>query len=284
METDSISYQKSGYFNRLIIDYLNEKTELKKLYNRFPKLENFKDQIEEKSKQFDSNSRNILVNALENQYNGFQISEQTKNNITSLSNSTTYTITTGHQLNLFTGPLYFLYKIIATINLCKKLKEKHPEHNFIPVYWMATEDHDFEEINHFNYKDVKIKWDKKSNCPVGRIKTEGIENVFKSFELELGTGEIANYLKDLFKQSYLKNNTLSHATRYMVNALFGNEGLVIIDGDDSALKRLFIPIIKNELTERKSYYEISKTNDKLKNSYELSVNPREITYFTLKTL
>ena len=282
METDSISYQKSGYFNSLIIDYLNEKTELKELYNRFPKLENFKDQIEEKSKQFDSNNRNILVNALDNQYNGFQISEQTKNNITSLSNSNTYTITTGHQLNLFTGPLYFLYKIISTINLCKKLKEKHPEHNFIPVYWMATEDHDFEEINHFNYKDVKIKWNKKSNCPVGRIKTEGIENIFKSFELELGTGEIGNYLKDLFEKSYLKNSTLSHATRFMVNALFGNEGLVIIDGDDSALKRLFIPIIKNELTERKSFYEISKTNDRLKNSYDLSVNPREINLFYIE--
>ena len=50
-------------------------------------------------------------------------------------------------MNLFTGPLYFLYKIISTINLCKELQKKYPENNFVPIYWMATEDHDFEEIN-----------------------------------------------------------------------------------------------------------------------------------------
>jgi uncharacterized protein YllA (UPF0747 family) len=76
----------------------------------------------------------------------------TQQNIEALNNSNTFTVTTGHQLNLFSGPLYFLYKIISTINLTTELKAKYPTYNFVPIYWMATEDHDFEEINYFNFK------------------------------------------------------------------------------------------------------------------------------------
>ena len=103
MPTDSISYQKSGYFAKLIVDYLEEKPELKSLYNRFPKLENFKNQLEEKAQNYPQENRKILVAALENQYKDLKISEATKSNISLLSNSKTFTITTGHQLNLFTG-------------------------------------------------------------------------------------------------------------------------------------------------------------------------------------
>ena len=46
---------------------------------------------------------------------------------------------------------------------------------------MATEDHDFEEINHFNFKDKKIKWERESFGPVGRFSTEGLEEVFEEF-------------------------------------------------------------------------------------------------------
>jgi len=155
MPTDCISYQKSGYFSKLIVDYLDEKQELKQLYNHFPKVENFKRQLEEKAANFPLEHRKALVSELENQYQGFETSGLTKQNISLLANPNTFTVTTGHQLNLFTGPLYFLYKIVSTINLCKELKAAYPENNFVPIYWMATEDHDFEEINHFNFKGKK---------------------------------------------------------------------------------------------------------------------------------
>ena len=152
MPNDCISYQNSGYFSKLIVDYLDEKPNLKQLYNHFPKIENFKFQIEEKKANFPNENRQVLVSELGKQYAGFEISEASSNNIQRLKDSNTFTITTGHQLNLFTGPLYFIYKIASTINLCKQLKNEFPEHSFVPIYWMATEDHDFEEINYFNFK------------------------------------------------------------------------------------------------------------------------------------
>ena len=220
MPTDCISYQKSGYFAKLIVDYLDKKTELKSLYNRFPTLDNFKEQLDEKSQNYPEENRINLVTVLENQYKGIQISEATSTNISLLSNSKTFTITTGHQLNLFTGPLYFLYKIVSDITLCATLKKENPDYNFVPIYWMATEDHDFEEINHFNFKNVKINWNKKSYGPVGRVSTQGLKVVFEAFTLGLGIGENASYLKELFENSYLKHNNLADATRFLANELF----------------------------------------------------------------
>lgn len=282
MPTDSISYQKSGYFAKLIVDYLAEKPELKSLYNRFPNLENFKSQIDEKIQNYSPENRKVLVAALENQYKDFQISEATKSNILLLSNSKTFTITTGHQLNLFTGPLYFLYKIISTINLCATLKKQYPEHDFVPIYWMATEDHDFDEINYFHFKNVKIKWNIDSHGPVGRLSTKGLQDVFEVFSKALGIGENANYLKDLFENSYLKHNNLADATRFLANELFGSKGLVILDGDDISLKQLFIPYVKDELVNKTSFQKVTETNSLLENNYGIQVNPREINLFYIE--
>lgn len=280
MPTDCITYQNSGYFSTLIIDYLNEKQEVQSLYHRFPKIENFLPQIEEKSKNFDSKNRKILVDSLIKQSENLDTSELTLTNINLLNNSNTFTITTGHQLNLFTGPLYFIYKIVSTINLCKELKLAYPEYNFIPVYWMATEDHDFEEINHFKFKGKKITWNKTSKGPVGRLSTEGLNEIFEYFSTELGLGENATFLKDLFKKSYLQNGNLAEATRFLVNELFKNQGLVIIDGDDKSLKQLFSPIVKKELIEQTSFKTVSET---IKNfNYDVQVNPREINLFYIE--
>src|SRR6476620_1622510 len=125
MPNDCISYKDSGYFTPLIIDYLDQVPALQPLYNRFPTLENFGPQILEKKQNY-TGSRDVLVSVLKAQYQNVELSRSTKQNIDLLSSPDTFTITTGHQLNLFTGPMYFLYKIVTAINLAKELKVKYP--------------------------------------------------------------------------------------------------------------------------------------------------------------
>ncbi len=281
MPSDCITYQNSGYFSKLIVDYLDQRAELKTLYNRFPTIENFGLQIEEKSNNFPIENREILVKALANQYKKIEISKATSTNLELLKDSKTFTITTGHQLNLFTGPLYFIYKIVSVINLTKQLKTAYPEHNFVPVYWMATEDHDFDEINFFNFKDKKIQWKKESKGPVGRLNTSGLEVVFEQFSSELGLGNNANYLRELFKKSYLEHTNLADATRFLANELFKNEGLIIVDGDDLELKNLFIPYAKKELLQQTSFKKVNETLPILE-QYNVQVNPREINLFYIQ--
>ncbi len=281
MSSDCISYQNSGYFSKLIIDYLNQKPELQSLYHRFPTLENFLPQIEEKGNNFPVENRKVLIESLHEQNKNITLSEESFHNIELLKLPNTFTITTGHQLNLFTGPLYFLYKIVSAINLSKQLKAKYSDYHFIPVYWMATEDHDFEEINHFKFKTTKIKWDKSSQGPVGRLSTQGLDEVYAQFEKELGIGDNAKYLKDLFKKAYLEHTNLADATRFIANELFKEEGLVIVDGDDVNLKKLFAPYVQKELVEQSSFLNVSESNKKL-NEYDIQVNPREINLFYIE--
>lgn len=281
MQNDCISYQESGYFSKLITAYLDQQSDVKSLYHRFPTLENFKAQLEDKAVTFNSNIRSVLVNELEKQYKETVTSTATANHISLLKKSNTFTITTGHQLNLFTGPVYFIYKIVSTINLCKQLKNEYPEFNFVPVYWMATEDHDFEEINHFKTSKSSFNWKKNANGAVGELDTKGLEDVFKKFSISLSQSETDQYLLKLFEQSYIAHSNLTDATRYLVNELFKDYGLVIVDGNSVTLKELFIPYFTKELTEQTTFKEVNQTNNKL-NDYNLQVNPRDINLFYLQ--
>jgi len=281
MKVTQIPFQKTGFFSNIMLDYLEKNEAIQPFYNNFPDISGFHNQIEEKQKSFRLQSRLVLVDALKNQYKGFNVSKKTEENIETLKLQNTFTVTTGHQLNLFTGPLYFLYKILSTINLCEELSEKFPKQNFVPIYWMATEDHDFEEINYFNFDGKKVLWNRKDGGAVGRFSTDGLAAVFNVFSEHLGHSKNAAFLKQLFSEGYLKHNNLADATRYIANELFAEYGLIILDGDDTSLKQLFIPIVKDELENETSFKAVSKTITDLEKNYKIQVNPREINLFYL---
>ncbi|MFS4482854.1 bacillithiol biosynthesis cysteine-adding enzyme BshC [Hyunsoonleella sp. 2307UL5-6] len=286
MQHDYLPFKSTGYFSSLICDYLDEKPQLHQFYNRFPTLKDFKAQIEEKrnSKSVSLSHRSVLVSVLEQQYKNVETSDLTLQHIKSLSSENTFTITTGHQLNLFTGPLYFLYKIVSAINLSKELKENYPNNNFVPVYWMATEDHDFDEINYFNFKGKKFQWNRNTSGAVGELSTKGLDDVLELFSQDLGTSKNSEDLKTLFENSYINHDNLADATRYLANSLFKNYGLVIIDANDTNLKRLFVPYIEKELVDQTSFNAVSSTNNVLatvSDDYKIQVNPREINLFYL---
>lgn len=285
MDIDCLPLEKTGYFTKLICDYVAADSKLKPFYHRFPNVAGFKGQIEEKAKSFSTDHRQVLHQSLEHQYENIGSSTSTLKNISLLKEQNTFTVVTGHQLNLFTGPLYFLYKIISTINLAKQLKNEFPNQNFVPMYWMATEDHDFEEINHFNFEGLKFQWNKEVSGAVGPLKTDGLDQVFASFASSIGNSIHAKVLKSLFEEAYLRHDTLTEATRYLANEIFRDYGLVIVDGDDPALKKLLVPFIKRDIFERTSFEKVTETIQKIEQlspDYPVQVNPREINYFYLR--
>jgi bacillithiol biosynthesis cysteine-adding enzyme BshC len=145
---------------------------------------------------------------------------------------------------------------------------------------MATEDHDFDEINYFNFNDKKIKWNSKQSGAVGRFETEGLDVVLEEINTFFGSSNPANELKELFKNAYLENKNLADATRFLANDLFGKYGLVILDADCKELKQQFTPYIKDELLHQSSFKKVSETIAKL-SDYKIQVNPREINLFYL---
>ncbi|MBT7704754.1 MAG: bacillithiol biosynthesis cysteine-adding enzyme BshC [Polaribacter sp.] len=281
MKVAQLPFEKTGFFSKTMLDYLAKKESIKPFYHNYPDLVGFRNQLEEKEKSFNLESRNVLSKSLEKQYQGFDLSEATQNNIKLLKQKNTFTVTTGHQLNLFTGPLYFLYKIFSTINLAEEISKKFPTKDIVPVYWMATEDHDFEEINYFNFQEKKVQWNLESGGAVGRLSTEGLSDVFEEFSSHLGSTKNAKELKKLFSEGYLKHKNLADATRFIANELFKDYGLVILDGDDLALKKMLSPIVKDELENETSFHTVSETILALEKNYKVQVNPRAINLFYL---
>jgi bacillithiol synthase len=257
-------------FSPLLIDYLHEKEHLKPFYNLFPNPKNIAEQI--KQKAFTADQRSLLHHVLAKQYAEVEQTGAVGSNLELLTRKNTFTVTTGHQLNIFSGPLYFIYKIVATINACKQLEKAHPDYHFVPVYWMASEDHDFEEISQFTLFGKTYTWHTGQQGAVGRMNPNGIQQVLKELPEKV----------HLFEEAYTNHSTLAAATRYFVNELFGRDGLLVIDGDDKELKRSFQSVIKDDLVNHRANALVEEQSTKLNElGYKTQVFPRNINFFYL---
>ncbi|MCS6822894.1 MAG: bacillithiol biosynthesis cysteine-adding enzyme BshC [Cytophagaceae bacterium] len=222
--------------------------------------------------EFDTAKRNILVDVLTDQYSGFTLSEKATHNLHALKHSNTFTITTGHQLCLFTGPLYFIYKIASVIQTAEFLNTHYKDFTFVPVFWMASEDHDFEEISSVKINDNVYTWHTNQKGAVGRYNLTDLVPLIHSIPA----------LPELFKKAYTTQHSLASATRYLINELFGKYGLIVVDGDTSELKKNFATVMIEELLKQPTHKLVSETNRYIiAKGYQPQVNPREINLFYL---
>ena len=279
MGLQKISYKDTGKFSQLIIDYLNQNKVLSEYISHFPNEENFSQQI--KSKSANNIDRLLLYNVIRAQNKNVVLSSISNENIKSLKDKNTFSVTTGHQLCLFTGPLYFIYKIASTINLVNRLKTKYPKYNFVPIFWLASEDHDFAEVNSINLFNKKVVWDANQSGAVGRMNLEGIKSVIEQIQNIIGDSSNAQTLINIFKKVYNKDNNLSEATRALINELFGTYGLLIIDGDDVLLKQKISNVIENDINHSRFYNIIKKSSEKISVKYHAKAYVRPINFFKL---
>lgn len=280
MKATYIDYKDTNSFSKTLLAYLAADEGLKEFYGNAPNFDGFADQMKRKSSFA---NRQLLVSSLKDQYGELlKDSPEVAKNIELLAQDNTFTVTTGHQLNIFTGPLYFIFKIVTAIRLAKDLKVQFPEKEFVPVYWMATEDHDFEEINNTRVYNKKIVWDVPGISATGRMKTDTMEAVVRQYIGMLGLSPNSSKLASIVEEAYLRGRSLAEATRVLVNALFKEYGLIIVDADRKELKELFAPIIKEDILEEKSFHAISKTSALLEEKgFGTQVHARECNFFYL---
>ena len=268
MKSYSIPFVKTQKFNPTFIDYLNEKSEFQSFISQFPNPKNFAQAI--KNRSFSLERRKILVETLEQQYQEAQLTPP--NTLQLLSQESTFTVCTGHQLNIFTGPLYFTYKIITTINLAETLQKLYPENRFVPVYYMATEDHDFAEIAHFNLFNKQYKFETEEKGAVGKMSTDGIGSLIEQI----------SDMPDVFKNAY-NQSTLAEATFQLVHNLFSEYGLLVLEPDKPALKNLFKSVIKADVFENAFLPKVEAQSAALESlGYPSQIYPRPINFFYLE--
>lgn len=234
------------YFSAFVNALLNKEPKISQLYPNFGMDANFEALIANRTSNFRQHSRDTLVKVLLKQYDNIATTEGQKNRIQSLGQSNTFTVTTGQQIHLFLGPMYVLYKAIGTIHLANELKQKFPEHNFIPIFWMATEDHDLEEINPVTIQNKQIHFDLNYTGIAGNVPVSDIWSQFKSLTSELNLDY--NQLS-VFEKAYTTFTNLADATRFIINELLGDQGLLVLDPNDAAFKREYQKSISEDIIE-----------------------------------
>lgn len=278
--TSSLPLTETNLLPQLIQDYLSKKESVIDFYNLYPAIENFKKQIQQKS--FSEEKRKVLHEAIKKQYQSLSTSEKLKRNIELLLENNTYTVVTAHQTNIFTGPLYVIYKILHVIKLAELLNEKLSEYQIIPVYWMGSEDHDFEEINHIHIEQQTYTWQDKQGGATGRYQTDSLRNVLLQVKQQLQNEPYAAEVFSVFENAY-KQPTLAQATQFLINELLGKYGIIVVNQDDVVLKNLLKNTIKEELLFNRSYNKAIETSNLLSDlGYTPQASPRPINLFYLE--
>ena len=274
-----IRFQEIASIPHLIKDFLSG--ELMGFEDDIFNLQNVQLKMDTKEKCFTPHQRTILVQALERQLSGTLLSTKQKEHFENLKEERCFTVTTGHQLNLFTGPVFFIYKIIQTIKTAEYLKTHFPEYSFVPIFWMASEDHDFQEINHFKTREAYYETNAEAGGAVGRMVISE-RGFIDAFEAEFENTEYGPKLIEWLREAYAPGNTLSQATRILGQHLFGDYGLLMLDGDDVALKSEMIPIFQKELESQQLKAFTAAQREFLEQNYsKVQVNPRDINLFYL---
>jgi len=286
-----ISYRSTGLFSALINDYIETKGTAQSFVNYAASKEGYKKAIEQRA-SFPTN-RKVLVEVLQNQYtqlakdvnslNNKEAFKLVNDNVSLLLKENTFTVTTAHQPNIFTGPLYFFYKILHTIQLAAELKKQFPQHNFVPVYYMGSEDADLQEVGSYNLAGEAYQWNTKQKGAIGRMKVDDeliklLQNL-EGYWLVQPAGKEA---LQVLKQAYQKGKTISEATLALVHAFFGKYGLVVLQPDDTKLKSLFIEVMEKELRTGFSQKAIQPTKEKLASTYHVQSDGRDLNLFYLK--
>ncbi|MES2005927.1 MAG: bacillithiol biosynthesis cysteine-adding enzyme BshC [Bacteroidota bacterium] len=275
-----LPYESTGYFSKIVSDYLSQSPSLQPFYQHSPDLAGLKASIA--ARQSFNTPRNILVEVLNEQYKGIAVSEKTKQHITALADTNTFTVTTAHQPNIFTGPLYFIYKIMHAIKLADELNTQLPEFKFVPVYYMGSEDADLDELGYVTVGGQKLVWETKQTGAVGRMKVDkALIKLIHAIHGQAGVLPFGKELNELLQRCYKEGKLVQQATLELVNALFGEYGLVVLVPDNAKLKTAFQPVVEKELSEGFSHKIVADTIAALGKNYKVQAGGRDINLFYL---
>lgn len=277
----SLPYSHTHSFSRIVLDYLADEPLLRPFYTHRPDAAGLAGALAERKQK--PVNRQSLASALRSQYQHMNTSARVLENLALLEQEHTFTVCTAHQPNLFTGPLYFLYKILHAIRLAADLEQQHPGHRFVPVYYMGSEDADLDELNHFSIQGKRYSWQTAQKGAVGRMVIDQlIAPMINEVEGQLAPFPYGSDVVALLRRHFVPGTTIQQATFGLVNELFGQWGLVVLIPDSAALKALALPLFEQELFAPVSANIVASTSEQLSQHYNAQAHPREINLFYLE--
>lgn len=276
----SLSYSKAGYFTPIVLDYLNHPEKLSSFFSHPVTKEGLLNSIESRKKSI-FQYRELLVEELSRQYEILEPGEKVTANLRLLAAENTFTVCTAHQPAIFTGTLYFVYKILHTIKLCEALKAWFPENNYVPVFYMGSEDADLDELGKIFLEGEKIVWQTNQTGAVGRMNTKGLEAILQRIEGELSILPSGNELISILKDAYQEGSDIQTSTFRLLHNLFKSFGLIVLIPDNRNLKKVMLNVFEDDLLKNIPSSIVQSTAERIEQDYKVQAKPRPINLFYL---
>jgi len=244
----------------LFLDYLHEFENVQRFYGKnFRAVDQYLPFFQKLSER-ERPHRALIADIINTQYHNLKISKQTQQNIGLLSSNKTIAVVTGQQLGIFGGPLYTIFKTITAIKLCNYLKENYEGYNFVPIFWLEGDDHDYNEVRTFSIlttenQFVTLKYDdgqieELNRGAIGELKfNQNLEAVFNELNVLLRETEFKAPLLELVRSIYQPEKTFLESFREMIIHLFDEYGLIVFNPVDSSVKRILSPIFSKEIND-----------------------------------
>jgi bacillithiol synthase len=292
----SIPFSSLPYINELFIDYIENYEKVSKYFNfDYKSFDDFSKCIEAKKHTYLKNvsfDRNDICDILRSQNQNFNSTDATLENIQLLHYENTFAVVTGQQIGFLTGPLYTVIKAINTVQLCDNLSKKFPEYNFVPVFWMEADDHDFREINNVSVidKENEIKniknfekgtEEEKYLKPAGKIVLDDyINNFIDEIKGLLQQTDFTDDILEKVKKAYKPGVDLKSAFANFFNSILGELGIILIDPSDDEIKKFSKPVFVKELYSFPETCEhVIDTSAMIEQEYPAQIKPQPINLF-----
>jgi bacillithiol biosynthesis cysteine-adding enzyme BshC len=280
--------------SKLYTDYLENFEKVRKYYSvDFSNDEELRNYFAKALANF-APKRKTLVDVLRNQNSRLNTSQTYDPLLESLSKDNALAVVTGQQVGLFCGPLYTLFKAISAIKLASELKERFPEFEFVPVFWLEGDDHDLEESNHIHLLNgasdvvrveaILTNGEEENLHPLSEIRFDAsIEQVFQQVDALLTASEFKPALMQMLATCYKEGETYSTAFAKTLTKLLGKNAILLIDPYDAEVKKILKPIFEREFQSYpRTSEEVIKQSAELEENYHLQVKPRVINIFYIE--
>jgi bacillithiol synthase len=272
--------EETRQFSLLMQHYVQGHEQLRSFYQHEPNAQGIEAALQ--IRRTHPVDRASLATVLEAQYQGLPTIPAVQQNLAALRADNCFTVTTAHQPNIFTGHLYFVYKILHTVSLCNWLRTKWPDDQFVPVFYMGSEDADLEELGHIHLFGTKLSWQTSQQGAVGRMQVDKpMLALVDQVAGMIGTTEAGRELMVILRQAYRLGNTIQQATLEIIHQLFGQYGVVVLIADHPLLKQKLAPIMESDLFDHLPARVVNQTIAALGEQYKIQAAPREINLFYL---
>lgn len=284
VEFDIIDGLKTNFYNETVSRFLNKDKDVLSLLGE-QNTTTLAQQITE-DKRFNPDYRNVLVDVIKDQYERSGIVLDTDSpvleNLEKLRQKNTVTATTGQQIHIFLGPFFMANKLLSCVAEAQRIADELVDIECVPVFWLATEDHDFDEIRSVRLYNETYTWDIPNAGPVGRINPASILPLVDQAQERIDqTPENLRFI-EICRTAYQSCNTFADATRFILHEIFGGTGIVILDADDKVLKKHYSAIARADILKNRVSSLIDSQIAKMKAAgIKAPINTRPINHFLI---